>query len=68
GQPPEGIFDDTQRHQDVYACLCIHPFDSDNNKNQHGLTGKAAEYAVKKYRKHRTINEDIMNRVNELLK
>lgn len=34
----------------------------------HGLTGKAAEYAVKKNKKHRTINEEIMNRVNEFLK
>ncbi|CAG8579209.1 10036_t:CDS:2, partial [Scutellospora calospora] len=35
---------------------------------RHELTGKVAEYAVKKSRKHRTINEEIMNRVNEFLK
>ncbi|CAG8838269.1 22013_t:CDS:1, partial [Gigaspora margarita] len=28
---------------------------------QHGLTEKAAEYAIKKNRKHRTISEEIIN-------
>ena len=27
----------------------------------HGLTGRAAEYAVKNHKAHRTINEEIMN-------
>ncbi|CAG8569706.1 5383_t:CDS:2 [Cetraspora pellucida] len=34
----------------------------------YGLTEKVAEYAVKKSRKHRTINEEIMNWVSEFLK
>jgi hypothetical protein len=34
---------------------------------RHGLTGKAAEYAVKKHKAHRYINEEIMNRINVLL-
>lgn len=34
---------------------------------RHGLTGKAAKYAVKKYKSHRSINEEIMNNINVLL-
>ena len=33
---------------------------------RHGLTGKAAEYAVRRHKKHRTINEDIMNHVDAI--
>ncbi|CAG8841795.1 30376_t:CDS:2, partial [Gigaspora margarita] len=33
---------------------------------KHGLTGKAAEYAVKQYRKHRSINEEIMNQIKKI--
>ncbi|CAG8460955.1 13903_t:CDS:2, partial [Cetraspora pellucida] len=32
-----------------------------------GLTGKATEYAVKQNKKHRTVNEEIMNWVNDEL-
>ena len=31
---------------------------------RHGLSGKAAEYAVKNNKSHRRINEDVMNRIN----
>ena len=34
---------------------------------RHGLTGKAAEYVVKKHKRYRSVNEKIMNQVNELL-
>jgi len=34
---------------------------------RHGLKGKVAQYVVKKYKKHRSINEEIINQVNELL-
>ena len=34
---------------------------------QHGLTGRAAEYAVKNHKAHRTTNEEIMNRINVFL-
>ena len=34
---------------------------------RHSLTGKMAEYAVKRQRKHRSISEEIMNQINELL-
>ena len=34
---------------------------------RHGLTEHAAEYAVKNHKAHRTINEEIMNRINVFL-
>jgi hypothetical protein len=34
---------------------------------RHGLKGRTAEYAVKNHKAHRTINEEIMNRINVLL-
>ncbi|CAG8711876.1 2155_t:CDS:2, partial [Cetraspora pellucida] len=33
---------------------------------RHGLMGKAAEYAVRRHKKHRTINENIMNHVDAI--
>ncbi|CAG8852725.1 9974_t:CDS:2, partial [Gigaspora margarita] len=35
---------------------------------RHGLTGKVAEYVVKNNKRHRSVNEEIMNQItNELL-